>query len=69
MKKLEASTVTGLQVVDQFSPETKILPGGVLEVEDFINALSRPFDGTIGWEATNEDIAKIIDADYTITGL
>lgn len=70
MKKLEADVFQGIVAVEDFNEETRVLSDAKgLSVDDFIDELSRPFDGVIGWNASDTDIKKILEAEYTIAGI
>lgn len=66
MKKLEFNCETGIEEVCYFGPNTEVWNAGqtALTIQDVIDHISRPFAGTIGWFATEEDIEALREAEY-----
>lgn len=64
MKKIEFSAIDGIEFVDTFGKDTKVWKKDILTIQDVIDHISRPFDGVIGWEATEEDIEALKDAEF-----
>ena len=67
-KKIEADFFHGIVVVEQFNDRTRVLSDiKEFSIDDFIHELSYLVDGTIGWNASDEDIRKINECYYTVT--
>lgn len=66
MKKLEFNCEKGIEEVCDFGKDTEIWneKRTTLTIHDVIDHISRPFDGTIGWIATEEDMKVLREAEY-----
>ena len=62
--KIEIDTINGMEVVAEFSAETEIVKGS-LKLKAF---LKEDFEGTLGFEVTEEEAQAIFDQGYGIKG-
>lgn len=65
IQKVEASVAGGCHIVEDWSAGTEVLSDSkVLTIQDFIDQLGTPFEGTLGWSATKADIKALKEAEY-----
>lgn len=64
LTKIEFNAITGIEFVAEFAKDTVVWKKGILDIQDVIDHIGRPFEGTIGWEATDEDIRALKEAEY-----